>query len=187
MGYLIAILAVLTAFGGYTAYERNQAATAAVAKLEVQQAEAARQAQDAIDAAVSAAGDKITDMDAAFEVGEANAKTITQKIYVQGQANVAKDSGLNNAVCVMSPDSLQLLRSALNGMRGPTDPGEVPAAVPGPGIAGERDIRSALPQQPQEHGPVGPMHPDARPAGGDGRVPGLGVPSGARPKPKPIR
>jgi len=185
--WLVGALGLASAFGAYTLYERNQAANAAVASLQAAQAKADAElaAKDAL--AVKAAEQDITNMQAAYDAGESKAKTVTQKIYIRGQANVAKDSGLSNPVCVMSADSLQYLRSALSGMRTAADPGGEPAAVPGPGITNGRDVRQPVPQQPQEHGALGPVHANAPTASSTRQVSGSGVPGNPRPKPKPVQ
>lgn len=122
------------------------------------------------------------DMTSAYLAGEARAKTIVRTIEVRGQQNVASDSGLSNPACVMSRDSLQLLRTALSGMRSPADPGGSIAAVPGTGTAGTGDVRRTLPADPAEHGAVGNVHQDAGQARNVGQVPGASV---RPPKPTP--
>ncbi len=187
MIYVIAILVVLASFAGYTAYERNQAASGAVAQLQAAQAKADAELAAKDKALVAAANQDINNMQASFDAGESKAKTVTQKIYIRGQANVAKDSGLSNPVCVMSADSLQYLRSALSGMRTATDPGGEPSTLPGPGTANGGDVRKPVSQQPQEHGAVGAVHANAPTTDSTRKIPRLNMPDNPRPKPKPIQ
>ncbi len=118
----IAIIAVILAIGGgvtgYTLYERHQAVAAYELKVSEQEAKLA--AKDA--ELVQEANNKIIDMSAAFDAGQAQAKVVTQKIYVKGQAYVASDSGLSNPQCRMSDDSLHFLVGALSSMRTAADP-----------------------------------------------------------------
>lgn len=156
--------------------------------------EAAYQAQiDAKEAELRIAADKakqeaanhITDMQAAYEAGEAAAPEKVRTIYVRGQANVAKDAGLSNPQCVMSDDSLRYLRGALAGMRTATIAGEGAATVPRPGTADGGNVQRTLPQQSQEYGTVGSMSAPARSDGDGVSLPATGN-SAVRGHPKPI-
>lgn len=169
--------------GGFIAlvHSHDSKVTAAYqAKLDAKDAEIAEH----VAKAKQEADNHISDMESAFEAGEANAKTVTQTIYVKGQANVASDKGLADPQCRMSDVSLQLLRGALAGMRSASDTGELATALPGPRAPDGGDVQRAVPQQPQEHGAVGGVHPPAGEAGGSHQVPGTVVP--AHPKPVPI-
>lgn len=184
MIYAIIAVVLLAAFGGYTAYEQHLAAANATAKLVAAQAKAdaelAARNQDAIDAANS----EIANMQAAYDAGAAKAKVVTQKVYLKGQADVAKYPVFANPDCVLPDVSLQLLNGARAHLRTPADT-VIPAdAVPDAGPAAGRSTGNAVSAEPSGSGAVGGMRAPARSTDSGGQVSGSGVPS--HPKPKPI-
>jgi hypothetical protein len=183
MGYIFLALLVLGVIGTGAGYWRGsvEGEAKAAAKIEAAQAKIEQQAKEAQAAEVQ----KQAELVAAFDKGEANARVVTHTIYVKGQDNVAKDTGLSNPSCVMSDDSLLLLRGALAGMRTAADPTATVSAVSGAGTAGGQNLLGVVPEQPQEHGTVGGVHP-ASSATGPANTAGPRVVR-QPPKPTPLR
>lgn len=180
----VAILAIVSGIGAYTLHVKNSAIESYQAQIvkaedDLRIAEQKRQQE---------AENKITDMEAAYQAGESNAKTVVKTVYVRGQQNVAKDTALSNPACVMSDDSLHYLVGALTGMRTASAPSGTAATVPGSGTANGGIIRGAVSANPQEHGTVGPVHEAPRSDGGNLPLPAAGGTGVSKPpKPKPIQ
>lgn len=185
MIYAIIAVVLLAAFGGYTAYEQHLAAANATAKLVAAQAQADALLAAKNKAAVDAANEEITNMQAAYDAGATKAKVVTQKVYLKGQADVAKYPVFADPNCVLPDVSLQLLNSARAHLRTPTDTVVPVDAVPEPGPAAGRKTGDAVPAIPSgRDGTVVGVRAPARPTDSGGQVPGSGLPS--HPKPKPI-
>lgn len=181
---LIAIAAAALFGGGLTLGYKWEAGIVAERDLKIAKAEESLRIQ--AQKAEQDAANHITDMTAAYDAGEANAKTITRTIYIKGQAAVAKDVGLTNPVCVMSPDSLYVLNSARASLRTSSDPAGVPVPVPvaNAGLPTGRPVLNPVSANDSGHGTVGGVPPPPRPAGSSGQVPGDSM--SGHPKPKPI-
>lgn len=179
MIYAIVVAILAVAFGGWTWYQRNDAveeyeAKLAQAELDLMQAVAEKQRE---------ADNHITDMQAAYEVGEAEAKVITRTITVRGASDVVKYPVFSNPECVLPAPSLLVLNGARAGLLPAADPGEPDSAVPGPAAAEGRQAGDALPADAGGRGAVSDVPAAPRSDGGGGAVPGQGV---RRPKPVPL-
>lgn len=183
---IIAVVVVgLVLFGGgFAAGYKVESNAVAARDLKIAKAEedlriaAQKQEQEA--------ANKITDMTAAYDAGEANAKTFTRTIYVKAQAAVAQDTGLSNPVCVMSPDSLYVLNSARASLRTTSDPAGVPPVMPpaNSGVPSGRPVLNPVSTGSSGHGSVGGVPPTAGAVGSNNQVSGPSV--SRHPKPKPI-
>jgi len=183
--WLVGALGLASAFGAYTLYERNQAANAAVASLQAAQAKADAQlaAKDAL--AVKAAEQDITNMQASFDAGKAQAQVVTRKVYVRGQADVANYPVFSNPVCVLPDASLQLLNSARANLRTPADTVVPDGAMPNAAAAAGRQAGNPVRAVPGgRNGAVVGLRPPARSTDSGGQVPRSSV--SGHPKPKPV-
>ena len=155
-----AFLAGLT-MGGYgvkTYYD------GAIAREKIEQAAAQAKLDERVQKAEAVAATHIDDMIAAYDAGEANAKTITKTIYVKGQNYVATTPVFSNPVCVVPDDGMQFLNGARAGVRAAADPGVLAPALPAAGAAAGRTDGNAVPANAAGHGPVGSVPPKPRPA-----------------------
>jgi hypothetical protein len=178
-GYLLlaAFLAGLTIGGaGINSWKDGQ-----IAKHQQAQAEADAKIRAQAAAATQEAENKIVDMTAAFEAGEANAKTITKTVYVKGQSYVASQPVFSNPLCVVPPDGMLVLNRQRASLRAAADPADFAPSVPAPGSDQGRPAGNALPPSDSGQRPVGGMPPPASSPGGGGQVSGPSV----RPVPKP--
>ncbi len=78
----------------------EQAQVAAQAKIDAQAAKIQAETEN-----------KLIDMGAAFDAGEANAKTITKTVYLKGQEIVRDAPAFSNPQCVLPDTGLQLHNS----------------------------------------------------------------------------
>jgi hypothetical protein len=163
MIYLIIAGIAIASFAGYTVYERDQAATAAVAKLQAQEAAADKQLTDAAAAAKIEAANHITDMEAAYESGEEQAKTVVRTVVAKGANDVASYPVFSNPVCVLPDDSLHNLIAARAGVLPPADTRQPVATVPAAGAAGGRQAGNPVPANAGGQRPVAGVHPKPRP------------------------
>jgi hypothetical protein len=128
------MLAAVIAFAAYTGFVWMKGGESAVAgykeKIEAADAQIAAQAKAATDAAANT----IIDMTAAFDAGEANAKTVEKKVFVRVASDLTKYPVFQNPACVLPPQSFALLTAAMRGVRGgivlPAEDVIVPAPVP---------------------------------------------------------
>ncbi len=163
MIYLIAIGIAIAAFAGYTVYIDEHAASAAVAKLQAQQAAADKQLTDAAAAAKTEAANHITDMEAAYESGEEQAKTVVRTVIAKGASDVSTYPVFSNPACVLPDDSLHNLVAARAGVLAAADPGRPAPTVPAAGAAGGRQIGNPVPANAGGQRPVAGVHPKPRP------------------------
>ncbi len=169
---LYVILAVFVAglsLGGGGVWQYKAGAEARHEKeLAAAQAKVDAQAQKiATDAA-----NKVTDMTAAYDAGEANAKTITKTVYVKGQAYVANTPAFANPACVIGADGLQLVNSARSGVQLAANTGAADGGVPATGPAAGRQDGNAVPGAANGRGTVPNVQPQAGSTGGGGAVSG---------------
>ena len=175
--YLLAgafLVGILSGAGGM-----NWWAETKQARLE--RAQAAAQAQiDALAAkAQTEAANKITDMTAAYEAGEANAKTVTRTIYVKGQQVVAATPAFANPACVVGADGLQLLNGARAGVQLAANTAAIDGSVPATGAAAGRQDGDVVSGAVTGRGGVPNVQPAAGSVGSGGQVSGAsarGVP-----------
>jgi hypothetical protein len=160
--------------------------SAAEARRELALAEAQANVDALADKLKTEAATKITDMQASYEAGEANAKTITKTVYVKGQAYVASTPVFSNPACVVPADGLQFLNSARAGVQLAAVAGSADAAVPGTGAATGRPASDAVPANDTGRSAVPNVQPAASGAGSAGQVSGAGT-GRVRPKPQPIK
>lgn len=180
---IYALIAVAILFGGSGFYAGLEWESGRWAKADAarQKAEAAVDAQ-AIKAETEAAN-KIGDMEAAYEAGQAKAKTVYIKVQQRGAADVTNYPVFSNRACDWPSASVLLINSAFANIRSPTDTAVAPPAVPDSTAATGRAAGSSLPVGTQPAGAVVPLRDDARPASGSGQV--SGTSTGRPPKPTP--
>lgn len=181
IGYLVALILLLGAFGGYTWYQRNDAVTDYEARLAAKD-QALKEFAEKIE---TEAANHITDMEAAYEAGEAQARVITKVITARGAADVAKYPVFANPACVLPDDSLLVLNSARTGLLPAADTSPPPTVVPGPAEAGERETRDPVSTNAGGRTEVSNLPAPTRPTSGSSAVPGPGMRT--HPKPTPIR
>lgn len=184
---LILIVVVMGAIGagiwGFAAHERDVAVEAERAKVAAAQAEAERVTQGAIEQAAN----KVTDMEAAFEAGEAKGKTLGAQVKAKGAGYVAANAAFRNVQCDIGPDLLRLVNDSTRAMRTAALTVDGPSAVPPTGaIVGQPNANGngSTAGRPQSGGAVGDVHSATRSTDRAGEVPGPSVPG--HPKPKPI-
>ena len=119
MIYVIVILLLLGAAAGFIGYGKGQEAGRAEVQAEVTAAN--QRAQDAADKLKAEAANHITDMEAAFESGEGQAKTRYVYIEKKGAQDVANNPNLSSLACTLPPDAVANLNAARGAIRG--DPG----------------------------------------------------------------
>jgi hypothetical protein len=115
--YLVLLLAVLGGIGGglwtvhRNGYNQGLAECQAQVKAADDQlrAEAAKREQEA--------ANHITDMQAAYEVGESQAKTKVVTVVSKGAKDVATYPVFSNPACVLPDDSLRTLNASRSSMR----------------------------------------------------------------------
>jgi hypothetical protein len=114
---LVLVVIAVVAFGAYSALVWTKGGENAVASYKEKLEQADKQLQEAARDAITEAQNKITDMTAAYEAGEANAKTVEKKIYLRATSDLTKFPVFANPACVLPPQSLALLTAALKGAR----------------------------------------------------------------------
>lgn len=180
-GLIAVLLLAFAAWTGGVWYVGHAAGAADIQhQLDVAQKELADKAQQAKDEAAN----HITDMEAAYETGEQEAKVITKIVTARGASDVQRYPVFANPVCVLPDASLQLLNDARSGVRPAADSVEPPVVVPEPAAATGRETGDALPANADRRGPVSGVPAAPRSASGSSEVPGSSV--RAHPKPKPI-
>lgn len=187
-GIVIGIIVGLIGLGAWTVECINIGGhlnEARVQKAEKAQADAQAKLDAAQAKADQEAKNKVIDMAAAYEAGEANAKTINNTYVQRGASDVAKYPVFRNPDCVLPDDSLHQLNSARAGLQPTADPGQPPAAVPGAPAAFGWEVRDPVPTKPSGSGAVVGVPPTAGKVGGGGQVPANGV-QPVHPKPKPV-
>lgn len=131
IGFILGGVAVIALIG----YSYFLGGENAVANYK-EKLEAVNQRIEAADKkAVEVASNHIIDMTAAFDAGEANAKTVEKKIYVRVGSDLTKYPVFQNPACALPESSYALLTAALRGTRsGITLPPEIlsPASVVAP-------------------------------------------------------
>jgi hypothetical protein len=184
---LIMIVVAMAAIGGgvwaFAAHERDVAVAAEQAKVAAAQAEADRVTQGAIEQAAN----KVTDMEAAFEAGEAKGKTLGAQVKAKGAGYVAVNAAFRNVQCDIGPDLLRLVNDSTRAMRTAALADDGTATVPAAGATGGQQNANgngSTAGRPQSRGAVGDVHPAPRPVDSTGQIPGPSLPS--HPKPKPI-
>lgn len=180
---LAIVFAAGTAMGGWGVNYYNDAEQARKDKA-IAVAEAKIAAAD--EKAKTEAANKIIDMQASFDAGETNAKTVTKTVYVKGQAYVANTPVFNLAQCVVPADGMFIANSARANLRVTSFAGSSDAAVPVTGADPGRPAINPLLANPAGYGAVGGVHPAPRPVDSSGQVP-TGSQGRARPKPVPIK
>jgi hypothetical protein len=181
IAYLILLAAALAAFGGWTMYERNDAVNDYKTKLEI----ADKKLKDAADKLKLEATNHITDMEAAYEAGEAEAKVITKTIYARGVTDVATYPVYSNPVCVLPDNSLRLLNAARAGVLSAADTVALDAILPGINAAAGRKDGDAVSATVGGRGKVPDVYSSAPTVDSGDKVPGRNLQQ--RPKPTPIR
>lgn len=170
MGYLLLIIAVAFGAGGfYGGYEWE---AGKVARAEKAQAEAQAKVDAQARAIEQEAQNKIIDMTAAFDAGEAKAKVVTRTVYAKGQQYVATNAVFSNPVCVVPADGMSIVNGARAGVRTASAAAGGAAAMPAAGSDPGRTDLDAVPATPAGHGTVGGVHPKPRPIDRSGQVPG---------------
>jgi hypothetical protein len=148
-----------------------------------------RAAQDKIDAlaakAKQDAENKLVDMDAAFQAGEAQQKVITKTVYVKGQSYVAAAPQVfANPQCVLPDSSLQLINSEAASLRTAAAANVFGFGVPDTGGPAGRPNGNVVLSPPAKPATVEGVRPQVQPSGGTGQVPGSGVQRPPKPTPK---
>lgn len=117
MVYLILIIAAIGMLGGglWSVHSNGIKEGKAECQAELKAADDKLRAEAA--AREQEAANHITDMQAAFEVGESQAKTKIVTVLAKGAKDVATYPVFSNPACVLPPDSLRTLNATRGGMR----------------------------------------------------------------------
>lgn len=147
---------------------------ASIARHEKQQAEAQAVIDEQGRKIAADAANKQIDMTAAYEAGEANAKTVTRTVYVKGQQLVASTPAFSNPACDIGADPLRLLNAQRQGagVSVAANTGGADAAMPGAGAATGRQNGDSLSGPAVGRGNVPNVQPAAGGAGSGGQVSG---------------
>ncbi len=182
MGGIVLLVAV-AAFGAWSYlcfhYGETSAVTAYKVKVEEAQkkidAQAAKIEQDA--------ANHITDMQASFDAGEAQAKIVTKTVYVKGQTYVQNTPVFRNPDCVIPADGLRLINDQRASLQITTAADILGVPVPHAAAGAGRQAGDVVLTEPSGHSPVGGVHPQVQQSGGSGGVPGQTVPRPPKPTP----
>ena len=175
---MIALYAIVAAFvvgagmGGYGGWDWATSRQAHKDALLVE-------AQQKVDALVVeqkvAAAAKVTDMQAAYKAGEANAKVVTKTVYAKGQAYVQNTPAIRNPACTVGPDGMLLLAAARAGTLSAADTARIDAALSRSGAGGGRADGDAVPANDPGRGAVPSVQPQASGARSPDQVSGTGA------------
>jgi hypothetical protein len=129
------------------------------------------------------AANKLIDMQAAFDAGEANAKIVTKTVYIKGQDIVRESPALSSPQCVLPDAGLQLYNSETARVRLAAAEA-LGITLPTPGGPDNGAVRGSVRIQPGVAKPVPGVHQELRPVQSPNGGAGQGVSRPPKPNPK---